>query len=53
MLMLMAKLCAIHFDTTTENKLVFRLHMALLLWSVAHMVKATSMFLVNPDDLYE
>ena len=51
-LFILGKLCAIHFDSPIENKLVFRLHLTFLLWNLCHMTVISMQFFVNPETLY-
>ncbi len=52
-MVLFAKIAAIHYDTKQENKLAFRLHLVFLLWALAYFIKWLGLFFVDPADQYD
>ena len=45
-----AKICAIHFDNKTVNKLVLYQFLAFQFWTFSHMLKIMALFFVNPHE---
>ena len=52
-LVIFCKLCMIHFDCSQENKLIFRQHLAMLLWSITHTTLIATQFFLNPNHQYD